>query len=162
MRAMKTLRGQALVEFALALPLLILLLVGIFDFGRAIYAYNTLNNAAREAGRLAIVDQTEADIQAVGVQRAASLGIQPADVTVDYRAPDDPTTANSCTGTLGEPDTVGCLAVVHIQYQYNAATPIIGNLVGTLTLTGETSFPIEFNCVDDAGSGLDCPIGANP
>ncbi|MEO6579018.1 MAG: TadE/TadG family type IV pilus assembly protein, partial [Candidatus Limnocylindria bacterium] len=30
-------RGQSAVEFALALPLLILLLVGIFDFGRAIY-----------------------------------------------------------------------------------------------------------------------------
>ena len=50
-------RGQALVEFALVLPILILLLVGIFDFGRAVYAFNTVNNAAREGVRLAIVDQ---------------------------------------------------------------------------------------------------------
>ena len=49
--------GQALVEFALILPILILLLVGIFDFGRAIYAFNTVNNAARESVRVAIVDQ---------------------------------------------------------------------------------------------------------
>ena len=46
-----------MVEFALVLPVLILLLVGIFDFGRAVYAFNTVNNAAREGVRLAIVDQ---------------------------------------------------------------------------------------------------------
>ena len=48
-------RGQTLVEFALILPIFVLLLVGIFDFGRAIYAYNTISNAAREAVRVAIV-----------------------------------------------------------------------------------------------------------
>ena len=41
-------RGQALVEFALVLPIFILLLVAIFDLGRAVFAYNTLTNAARE------------------------------------------------------------------------------------------------------------------
>src|SRR6185312_16248181 len=51
-------RGQALVEFALVLPIFILLLVGIFDFGRAIYAYNTISNAAREAVRVGVVDQS--------------------------------------------------------------------------------------------------------
>ena len=44
-------RGQALVEFALVLPIFILILVGIFDLGRAVYVYSTVNNAAREAVR---------------------------------------------------------------------------------------------------------------
>jgi hypothetical protein len=73
-----------MVEFAVILPIFILLLVGIFDLGRAVYAYNTINNAAREAGRLAIVDQTVADIQARAAAQGVSLGIDPADVDVDF------------------------------------------------------------------------------
>jgi Flp pilus assembly protein TadG len=48
-------RGQAMVEFALVFPVFVLLLVGIFDFGRAIWVNDTLSTAAREAGRYAIV-----------------------------------------------------------------------------------------------------------
>jgi len=48
-------RGQALVEFALVIPIFVLLLVGIFDFGRAIWVNDTLSTAAREAARYAIV-----------------------------------------------------------------------------------------------------------
>jgi ABC-type dipeptide/oligopeptide/nickel transport system permease subunit len=48
-------RGQAMVEFALVFPVFVLLLVGIFDFGRAIWINDTLSTAAREAGRYAIV-----------------------------------------------------------------------------------------------------------
>jgi TadE-like protein len=48
-------RGQAMVEFALVFPIFVLLLVGIFDFGRAIWINDTLSTAAREAGRYAIV-----------------------------------------------------------------------------------------------------------
>jgi Flp pilus assembly protein TadG len=47
--------GQALVEFAFAFPLLLVLLVGIFDVGRAITASGTLNTAVREGTRYAIV-----------------------------------------------------------------------------------------------------------
>ncbi|HLE59087.1 MAG TPA: TadE family protein, partial [Candidatus Limnocylindria bacterium] len=50
-------RGQTLVEFALILPIFLLVLVGIFDMGRAVYAYNTISNASRQAVRLGIVDQ---------------------------------------------------------------------------------------------------------
>src|SRR4029077_3264030 len=50
-------RGQALVEFALVIPIFLLLLIAIFDMGRAVFAYNTLTNAAREGARIAIVNQ---------------------------------------------------------------------------------------------------------
>ena len=49
--------GQSLVEFALVLPVFILVLVSLFDLGRAVFVYNTLTNAAREGARLAIVNQ---------------------------------------------------------------------------------------------------------
>ena len=48
-------RGQSMVEFALILPVLVLLLVGFFDLGRVVVANDGLTHAAREAARLAIV-----------------------------------------------------------------------------------------------------------
>src|SRR5687767_3574299 len=44
-------RGQAVVEFALIVPLLALLTMGVVDFGRIFYSYETLANAAREGAR---------------------------------------------------------------------------------------------------------------
>ena len=51
-------RGQSLVEFALILPIFLLILFGLFDMGRAVYYWSTINNASREAARELIVDQT--------------------------------------------------------------------------------------------------------
>lgn len=48
-------RGQALVEFALILPVLLLLLVGLFDLSRAVFVSSTLATASREGNRYAIV-----------------------------------------------------------------------------------------------------------
>lgn len=148
-------RGQTLVEFALILPVFILVLVGIFDLGRAVYAYNTINNAAREAARLAIVDQTVADIQAEGEAHAVSLGVDSADVEVDFfltsAGPSTP-----CTH-VGTSRVIECTALIRVPYEYTAATPVIGNIVGVLNLIGESQFRVEFNCVD--AGGVDCPLG---
>ena len=88
-------RGQALVELALALPVLLLIFMGLFDFGRAVFAYNSLSNAAREGARVAIVDQTIVAGVPVGATEAASqatgLGLDPSDtaqVQVSYLMPD--------------------------------------------------------------------------
>ena len=48
-------RGQALVEFAIVLPLFLVLFIGVIDFGRVIWAGDSLASAAREATRFAIV-----------------------------------------------------------------------------------------------------------
>lgn len=60
-------RGQSLAEFALIFPLFFFLVTGLFDLGRAIFAYSALNTAAREGTRYAIVQPKstlEADIAA--------------------------------------------------------------------------------------------------
>ena len=44
-------RGQAVVEFALVVPLLMMFVFGIIDLGRAIYTYNGVSQAAREIAR---------------------------------------------------------------------------------------------------------------
>jgi Flp pilus assembly protein TadG len=46
-------RGQALVEFAIALPVLLVLLVGIMEVGRMILTYTLVNNSSRDAVRYA-------------------------------------------------------------------------------------------------------------
>ncbi len=51
-------RGQDLVEYAIVFPVLMLLLLGIIEFGRIIYSYNAISNAAREGTRLAVLPGT--------------------------------------------------------------------------------------------------------
>jgi Flp pilus assembly protein TadG len=147
------------VEFALILPIFLVILVGLFDGGRLVFASNTVNNAAREGGREATVNQTLADIQARAAQHAVALAIAPGDVYVDYRQATTPDLENSCDAGLNSPQIFGCLAVVKVTYIYTAATPIIGALIGPIPVTGEVRFPVEFNCVDQL-PGKDCPLGA--
>lgn len=54
MRSRRAQSSQALIEFALVSPVLLLLLFGIVDIGRAVFYYDTLNHAAREGARTAV------------------------------------------------------------------------------------------------------------
>ena len=49
-------RGQALVEFALVIPIFLLLIFGLLDMGRFVYMHSTLSQAAREGARLGAVE----------------------------------------------------------------------------------------------------------
>lgn len=144
--------GQTLVEFALILPVFILLLMGIFDFGRAVYAGSTIENAAREAVRVGIINQTCADIGQEADKQAASLDIAwnagsgtpctdaENDITIKFLDP-----ALDGTACLA-PYQIGCFVQVTVNYTYTAATPIIGNLVGPIHMTGTSTQPIEYRC----------------
>ncbi len=85
-------RGQALVEFGLILPVLLLALFGVVDFGWMIFNYAELWNGLREALRYASVAgyttppqyfQCDA-IRTMIVQNAGTSGIQPSDITIKY------------------------------------------------------------------------------
>lgn len=54
-RCDKSIRGQSLVEFALVLPMFLLLLIGVTEFGRAWMTRNILTGASREAVRIAAI-----------------------------------------------------------------------------------------------------------
>jgi len=72
-------RGAALVEFALALPLLLVVIAGIVDFGFTFQRYEIITNAAREGARMASLpgyDQTSVDNR-VRAYVAAGLGVNP-------------------------------------------------------------------------------------
>ena len=52
---MRNEKGQAIIEAAIVIPFLLLLVLGVFEFGRAMYIKNTLNNAVRAGARTAAV-----------------------------------------------------------------------------------------------------------
>ncbi len=65
MRRLKSQRGQALLETAMTLPLLLLVSVSIFEFGRVYQTWQVLTNAAREGARVAVLPgQTAANVRA--------------------------------------------------------------------------------------------------
>lgn len=51
--------GQSLVEFALILPLFVLIVIGVFDLGRAFFGSITITNAAREGARFGTLHATD-------------------------------------------------------------------------------------------------------
>ena len=127
--------GQGLTEFALIFPVFILLLVLVFDFGRAIYAHHTISNAARAGARVAIVDQTIDPIRAKA--EAQTVGLNPDDITVP-----DPEFGCPIGGPT-VPLKIGCEAEVTVEYSYHPLTPIVGSIIGPMTLSATTRFPIE-------------------
>jgi Flp pilus assembly protein TadG len=72
MRIHRPQAGQTAVEFALILPILVLILMGVFDFGRAFYAYSVVANAAREGARAGVYFRATADEVTAGVYSAAT------------------------------------------------------------------------------------------
>jgi Flp pilus assembly protein TadG len=89
-------RGQSLVEFALVLPVFLLLLIGIAEFGRAWMTRNILTGAAREAVRIAAVQGNTASALSRANAILASAGISGASVNVF----DDGAPYGSCQVTV--------------------------------------------------------------
>ena len=152
-------RGQALVEFALVIPLLLLLIFGIVDAGRLIYAYNTVSNSARNGARVAIVNQSttgtntcdtmDPTVYAVGcaISSGIGLGIAPADVSVEYR---DATDTAPCVNPMTNPPVIpmGCVAVVEVTGHFQALTPVIGQIIGAVDVTSTSKNPVERTCAN--------------
>jgi len=112
-------RGQSLVELALALPVILLILFGIIEFGRAFLIYSEVSNAAREGARLGMVRPE--DIAAIVEAARSKVTVIPADqmaITVTYNM---------------EP-IFGDLVVVTTTYNLAMVTPLIADFVGPLQI----------------------------
>ena len=116
-RLRRSQQGQALVEFAITVPLLLVLLLGIVDFARAWNVYQVLTDAGREGTRLAVVDNgsTLAEVRTVIKDEAASAGIELTDANI---------TIDEGIGR-GDPTTIT------ISYEYTLR--FVGGLFGILT-----------------------------
>lgn len=85
-------RGAALVEFAIITPLLLLLVFGIIEFGRAYNAQNTLTHAAREGARKYAITQDTTEGETAAKNAATSLDSSQITVTLSSCVPGDPAT----------------------------------------------------------------------
>jgi TadE-like protein len=151
-------RGQSLVEFAFVFPIIAFLAFAFVDIGRAVFAYNTLTNAARQAARVAVVNQVDPaaapwnclankpvesvaspnwTFRGCAIVAGASVGVHPGDISISYAPP--PGTDLSCSPTIN----VGCIASVTIVSSWTPITPVAGSVIGPITLQATSAMPIE-------------------
>lgn len=108
--------GQSLVELALVLPILLALLVGILEMGRAWNVYQVITNAAREGGRAAVIQtNTESEVRTTIDGYLSDAGLDPAVGTVTIS---------------GQSDGIGKPTRVAIAYPYQFA--FLGPVVSLL------------------------------
>lgn len=80
-------RGQAMVEFALVMPIFLLLVIGVIEFGRAWNMQQTLADASREgARRAAVFDPAlqQATVDSAIRRKIAASGFNPGDATIEW------------------------------------------------------------------------------
>ncbi len=123
-----------MVEFALILPIFLLILCGIIDFGWLFYNQLSLNNACREGARYAVVNTADnADTQAIinHIENTtttvfANDGI---DITVAYSAPADPTSGD---------------ITVSLEADISFFTPVLSTILGKeKTITSTVIMKVE-------------------
>jgi len=150
--------GQALVEFALVFPIIALLVFGFIDVGRAVLTANTLTNAARQAARVAAVNQLDpttgpwacrADhpvedpndpqwtFRGCAAAAGAVAGLDPVDVAIAYASP--PGSTIECALEVN----VGCIVTVTVVADFAPVTPIAGQLIGAIPMNASSSMPVE-------------------
>ena len=125
-------RGGAVFEFAMLLPLISILFLGIIDFSRAMLAYNALTHASEAAARFASVrSRTSESPATTGTIKTrvlqAGTGLEPDKIDV--------------TATWTPGNIRGGIVSVQIDYPYDVITPFVP--WDTITLTGSASARIS-------------------
>ena len=114
-------RGVAAVEFALVLPLFVLLLCGIIDFSRAFNMQLTLSDAAAEGTRTLAIGSTVAMAQSAVTSLVAPTGVSYPDTT-------------ACASTAAPGSTRASMTVTTTNFQF--ITPVIGSMFSGVTISG--------------------------
>ncbi|WP_098461672.1 TadE/TadG family type IV pilus assembly protein [Propionicimonas paludicola] len=133
-------RGAAAVEFALVLPVLIVMIFGMVDMGMAINAQAIVGNAAREGARAASFSGADTTATNNAISRASASLIGTA-----------PTTNITCqTMVSGTPTAIACSSVspgdsvqVKVSYTYKWITPGVLGLPGQSVIVATSQMRIE-------------------
>ena len=119
--------GQSLVEFAVVLPIFLLILAGIIDFGLGLYSQMTVINAAREGARLGVVDP--GNVAAVDARvQAMAAGLDKTQLTVSVTC--ERPSGSSFVGCSSPQWQSGDAVVVKVDYGYKMLWPLaFGNQI---------------------------------
>lgn len=129
MKHLRNESGQSLVEFALILPLILLILMGILEFGVMLNTYLTINHATKEGARLGALGGTDAEIIAEVLDKSPTLDASKLTVTI---AP------------IQAARTRGSEIIVSVDYDYQVLLPVISNIIEHLIrLDAQTSMRVE-------------------
>ena len=105
-------RGSEMVELAIALPILLLVIAGIMDFGFLFERYEVVTNAAREGARMAVLTGYSCDNTLT-----SDVGSRVQDLLDDQRSGPDTPTVNCAISTQTLPSTLTVqVATVTVQY----------------------------------------------
>ena len=147
-------RGQALVEFALIVPIFLLLLFALVDFGRVVYAQQTITQDAREGARAGLVASLDATInqatytkiRTAAKQMAPGVNLTDADIKGHTGACTTTVSDTAASGYCFFPDGVTCSdpanpprVWVTIAVTVPLLTPIMSNLMGGSITPSATS-----------------------
>jgi Flp pilus assembly protein TadG len=128
------------VEFALVVPLLILLLVGILDLARGVSAYVVVSNASREGAQYAMLRPTAAPSDIASSVRARSAPLDATQLTVSASYYDgatfQPWPSSGIPATSPQPSSVPIR--IEVTYPWSAVSFLIGQFIGGGT--GSTMF----------------------
>lgn len=137
--------GVALVEFALVAPVLLVLMIGILDVGRAVNAYVTISNAAREGSRYAALHPTASPgaIESAVRARVVPLDASTVDVTTSYY---DGTAFQTFPPSGGIPTSSPKPSFipirVEVSYDWHAATMLIGIFFSSPSFTATSTVDV--------------------
>jgi Flp pilus assembly protein TadG len=150
-------RGQTLVEFAMVMPIVLAIMLALFDLGRAVYSSNTLAQAARSGTRMAMVNQNETNVRDAAIAAAATLGLNSTNVDVCFKTSTSSQTAcaSSTDNCPQSTRVIGCLAIVRAHITYAPMTPVISLIWPSLSLTSTSITSIEYVCPE--GTATTCP-----
>lgn len=141
-------RGQTTVEFALIAIPLFLLVVGLFDLGRAVFHHHMLSNAVREGAREGITSTPAKDVCELVVRKSFLPGMPSNPTcttsnggqTATFAGGDLTVTVEQ--GVMGDPDQP---VQVEVSYIFRLITPLIANITGdALTLRASSTMLEEF------------------
>jgi len=121
--------GQGLVELGILVPVLVVILVGVVDFGRILMVRHVITNAAREGARIAIVDQSSSRAYDTVRSYLQGGGLSTGQATI---------TINGANATTGE------MTDVTVTYQVTSlALRMVHASSSTITLRSVSSMPHE-------------------
>ena len=127
-------RAQALVEFALTLPVLLLLILGVVDAGRGVVAATSLSNGAREGARYGAIhwrdSLTDPNAWQANVEtliRNETLGLDSSHIVFN---------------TVSVDQAAGVVRV-QLSYSFQAAAPLVNSIMGSVTLAANASMATQ-------------------
>lgn len=123
-RRLRSERGQALLETTLTLPIILLVSVGIFEFGRAYQTWQILTNAAREGARVSVLPSAdEAGVEA-RVRQYMQVGQLPGSDTATVSV------NRSAVIPMGAATVSGSMVTVSYPFEFMVLNPVARLVVG--------------------------------